>query len=167
MHGFLGVRPPAANLARIIEAALHPGLEEGLQAARQAAPPKAGAAPGVPMMARAALLTIRVFSCAIARTRLKCLWPLFRMEGDKYVSVQKQLSPRQGFEECQRGLARCAEMVFGMPARRYRFETLINAILLHDFLMKRVQIIVRAPRLPKTICGLSCRNQKAFQFRHT
>jgi hypothetical protein len=26
---------------------------------------------------------------------------------------------------------------------------------------------VRAPRLPKTICGLSCRNQKAFQFRHT
>ena len=47
MHGFLGLRPPVADLAQIIEGALHPGLQEGLQAAQQIAPPEAGAAPRV------------------------------------------------------------------------------------------------------------------------
>jgi hypothetical protein len=42
------------------------------------------------------------------------------MEGEKIIAVQQQLAPRQGLEECQHGLARRAEMVFGMPARRYR-----------------------------------------------
>jgi hypothetical protein len=141
---------------------LDPPLRQGVVADLET--PRIGA---IPIKARAALLPVRFFSCVIARTLLKYLWLLFRTEGDKYVSIQKQLSPRQGFEECQRGLARRAEMVFGMPARRYRFEIPINAILLHDFLMKRAQIIVRAPSLPKTICGLSCRSQKAFQFRQT
>jgi hypothetical protein len=141
---------------------LDPPLRQGVVADLET--PRIGA---IPIKARAALLPVRFFSCVIAKTLLKYLWLLFRTEGDKYVSIQKQLSPRQGFEECQRGLARRAEMVFGMPARRYRFEIPINAILLHDFLMKRAQIIVRAPSLPKTICGLSCRSQKAFQFRQT